>query len=404
VALSCGHFFTAESLDGLVSLNEVYSVDSQGEFNGLSEPSVVLAVPKCPDCKRPVRQHATRRYNRVVNIAVMDETSKRFLVKGQTDLQNLEQRIDEAATKLRSLDDPKPGTLFKVLSIRYKELEGLRLQTRRLAKAMEVDQQPARKLHDAILLAKHPVPVNVEYVNSQMGDMSLHAVQSPMFEYTTALGCQSAYILVQDIILQDRLDMFSKALEEDRQSMMDNLDKSTKQFFAICESVIQESTEHKLHRYTIQASLSFARLAKRVQASFLNATEDRKHVQKVVEKAKELLGTALDTCDAPFEGSKQLRVDIEDTLKMFRSEWFEPVTKEEIEAIKSAMVGGRSGIATHSGHWYKCQNGHTVRRSWISHLTCESIRRSMLTHETSLPLASAGCLCSWLAVLSAEHR
>jgi hypothetical protein len=41
-------------------------------------------------------------------------------------------------------------------------------------------------------------------------------------------------------------------------------------------------------------------------------------------------------------------------------EWYEKVTADELAAIKAAMVGGPGGIATHSGHWYNCQNGHPV--------------------------------------------
>lgn len=34
------------------------------------------------------------------------------------------------------------------------------------------------------------------------------------------------------------------------------------------------------------------------------------------------------------------------------------MTTEEIEAIKKAMLSGPRGIASHSGHWYNCVNGH----------------------------------------------
>ncbi|KAJ5685605.1 hypothetical protein N7536_008224 [Penicillium majusculum] len=37
---------------------------------------------------------------------------------------------------------------------------------------------------------------------------------------------------------------------------------------------------------------------------------------------------------------------------------YEEVTPEELAYIKIAMVGGRGGMATNSGHWYNCINGH----------------------------------------------
>lgn len=69
VVLSCGHFFTGETLDGLVGLDEVYTRDREGSFCGLKDiaGSLSTKVPFCPDCKRPIRQFATKRYNRLIN-------------------------------------------------------------------------------------------------------------------------------------------------------------------------------------------------------------------------------------------------------------------------------------------------------------------------------------------------
>lgn len=65
VVLGCGHFFTAETLDGHMGMTEVYTIDAYGGFTGLQDVSAVLArsIPRCPDCQCPVRQYATQRYN-----------------------------------------------------------------------------------------------------------------------------------------------------------------------------------------------------------------------------------------------------------------------------------------------------------------------------------------------------
>jgi hypothetical protein len=93
VVLGCSHFFTAESLDGMLGMSEVYEIDGYRGFIGLKDVSGTLAqlVPCCPDCKCPVRQFATQRYNRVINRAVIDEMSKRFLTTGRDELRELEQ-------------------------------------------------------------------------------------------------------------------------------------------------------------------------------------------------------------------------------------------------------------------------------------------------------------------------
>ncbi|PMD36542.1 hypothetical protein L207DRAFT_636521 [Hyaloscypha variabilis F] len=96
VVLGCGHFFTAESLDGMVGMSAVYECNRDGDIVGLKDVSAQLAsaIPKCPDCKSPVRQFVSPRYNRVINRAVIDEMSKRFLVSGKDEPKKLEQKIE----------------------------------------------------------------------------------------------------------------------------------------------------------------------------------------------------------------------------------------------------------------------------------------------------------------------
>lgn len=66
-------------------------------------------------------------------------------------------------------------------------------------------------------------------------------------------------------------------------------------------------------------------------------------------------------CDAPFDGAQQLQRDVEAAQQLLGCQWYESVTAEELAAIKVAMVSGPQGLATHSGHWYKCANAHVVR-------------------------------------------
>lgn len=85
VVLGCQHFFTAESLDGMMGMGDVYQVDQEGEFCGIKDVSAKLArsIPKCPDFNSPILQFVTPRYNRVINRSVIDEMTKRFLVAGK---------------------------------------------------------------------------------------------------------------------------------------------------------------------------------------------------------------------------------------------------------------------------------------------------------------------------------
>jgi hypothetical protein len=104
VAFSCRHFLTAKTLNGLIGMEEVYVTDAHSDFTRLRDVSIELArsIPRCPNCQRPIRQHSTHRYNRVVNRAVIDKMSKRFLVDGQHELQDLKQQIEELEKSLET--------------------------------------------------------------------------------------------------------------------------------------------------------------------------------------------------------------------------------------------------------------------------------------------------------------
>jgi hypothetical protein len=358
VTLSCGHFFTAESLDGLVNLGEVYSTSpTTGEFFGMREPSEVFGVPKCPDCKRPVQQHATRRYNRVVNNAIMNETSKRFLVKGMLDLQRLEQSIDEADSALSSRTRPnKIIALEPILMQRHKELARLAKKADAFVKATAEEQQPARKLFDAILETRSWRPLD-----QQLAGLSLEGgARGPMPEHSVILGGRLARAKISAILLQDQLSFFSmELLEERRNTFVKEFSASSEAFFAACDRLISESTVQKLPRYAVLGTIVYARVTKAMQSSdFQSAVQDKDAMKTRVEKAKALLEEADKLCGARFEGSKELKASVESILRIFGKEWHEVVTAAELKAIKDAMVSGPGGLSSHSGHWYTCVNGH----------------------------------------------
>jgi len=89
----------------MIGLKEVYKIDSAtNDILCLKDISSKLApaIPKCPGCQRPIQQYATQRYNRLTNRAVIDEMSKRFIVTGQTDLQEIAKELEMAEFELEN--------------------------------------------------------------------------------------------------------------------------------------------------------------------------------------------------------------------------------------------------------------------------------------------------------------
>jgi len=78
------------------------------------------------------------------------------------------------------------------------------------------------------------------------------------------------------------------------------------------------------------------------------------------EMAKKLSENAREVCKQPFQNTKSLHAAVEESICLTKKKWYVEITAEEIKAIKAAMLSGSQSIATHSGHWYNCENGHPV--------------------------------------------
>jgi hypothetical protein len=392
--LGCGHFFTGETLDGLVGMGSVYTTDNLGSYNGLKELSGELTpIPCCPDCRVPIRQFATRRYNRVVNKAVLDETSKRFLVGGRERLAELEKQVAEAETALsHSRDSTAPGKLdfSKATADRYNSAMKLDKETARLRKEMTAEHQPTRKLFDAIKTfqrleheqATLEQRVNTLHISASKGvTLNQPTIQQPVYDQQITLNAHRLQLRIQEAMLRDAFTLLSKCKDP---LVANNIpggrpDKRSTRFLQQCRDLIASATEAKLPRLVIPTILSYARIAQLedwyrhavvgATATIGGGTEPATNQTKPDQQAKEekdtsetarrLLNDALALCDS-FPGGKDYRGEVEETMKLFAETRYEEVTPAEIAAIKSAMVSGTGGFATHAGHWYTCRNDHPV--------------------------------------------
>ncbi|KAJ5520818.1 hypothetical protein N7463_001271 [Penicillium fimorum] len=194
IVLGCGHFFTSESADGLVGLDEVYTRDKDGKFEGLRDVSSSLAraIPLCPDCKQPIRQFVTKRCNRVINRAVMDETYKRFLSKGRIDLEGLELRLNDIEDKLNSKGALLLGwnaqLQFKAL---FTDCERLGTEASTLSKTMEAENQPMKRLMNVITICQKPQTDEIASLSARMEAINL-ATREPDNQIT--LGARLIHI------------------------------------------------------------------------------------------------------------------------------------------------------------------------------------------------------------------
>lgn len=414
VALACGHFFTAETLDGHLQMSSVYQQDLHGEYVALQDISAELAqaIPRCPDCQCPIRQHSTQRYNRIINRAVMDETSKRFLVSGkdklralQHDINELEEGFEELESKITAIlgstttqhtasKTPKETTeIIGACRRRHAAVCKVRDRVKSFCQQVSDKNQPTRKLHDAQIQALRNRPIE-----RVMKDVSItETVPIIPRDHRITMGGSLIALHVDSILLLDSF-RFSQQLQS---TVAGSAIKSIKnpefsgdpkphEFIKSYNLFIEQCSTQTLPKFSVEAALLFARVAHAFQSYSHSIKTNIDGSSNFIKAATEVLDSAMDLCTQPFENVEKLRCAVEESLKLLGREWYEPVTAEEMRAIRDAMVGGRGGMATHSGHWYNCVRGHPVSQASPAHMW-----KQMDTDANDDSLQSVSAVCPW---------
>ncbi|KAF5654964.1 hypothetical protein F25303_974 [Fusarium sp. NRRL 25303] len=349
IVLGCGHFFTSETLDGLVGLDEVYTTDMFGSYAGLKDITTSLTekTPCCPSCKRSIRQFATKRYNRVINRAVLDDICKRFLIKGRESLVKLNHKLLRAETSLassrRSTARGHHHTATTFFRERHVAIQQVEDNAVALQKMMGEENQPIKKLYDAIATSRPwwfaPSPDNQILLGARL--LAIEAQQVQLMD-AYAVSKMNGWKLHENALTLPVTDKWFKA----------------------CKELMEDANEEKLPRIFIAAVLAFAKVARastwtrkqpKGEDDSSSARGDENKTGHVAT-ARGLLTTALESC-SKFADGEILKKRVQDMMELYDPK-YEKTTPEELAAIRSAMVSGPQGMATHSGHWYNCVNGH----------------------------------------------
>jgi hypothetical protein len=386
IVLGCPHFFTIETLDGQIKLKEVYTyAEETQQYTGLIDNGLLAAkVPECPHCRRPIRQHVTQRYNRLVNRAVMDEMTKRFIVNGKHEVQMLETKLtklEQAFEKSRQSILPKvtipPGdnpmvkrhsdrvqwAINNNIKNRYSSASGLLKDIKACQKRMA--DQPASKLHEATVYA---ISKNSS-IDDAMAKLSIESSAASVNrsrDHRITFSIRLLELKVRCTVLEDKYDIACAIRSKYPNNTpvckfpSDHPINVSGPFLKDCRKLIEDCFHESLPKLAVEATLYYSRIARLVNSSGLCPERDRKVAEQYRTTATQLLEQAAKLCGQPFQGAKELAQAIERSTRLLYKEFYEEVSKEEIEAIKRAMVSGPGGIATHSGHWYDCENGHPV--------------------------------------------
>jgi hypothetical protein len=285
VVLGCGHLFTIETLDGHIGLKDVYQLDGKtGRFSGLIENAELAAsVPQCPNCRSPIKQYVTQRYNRLLNRAVLDEMSKRFIVNGQQEFQQYEGRLDELRTELeKSRAEVVPTTAVQIrgeaaheltmqfindaIGNRSDETISLMNDVKSFRRRVESQNQPTYKLHQAIVHNLAQSPSLDEELAKLTVDNSAKSAKRDRDQRIT-FGGSLLEIKVRCLVLEDSFDI-ARAVTSKRYNTSLPLsfpsgapDKKTEQFLKDCKKLIDDCILESLPKLAVEATLYYARIA-----------------------------------------------------------------------------------------------------------------------------------------------
>ncbi|CAN9138950.1 unnamed protein product [Alternaria alternata] len=354
---------------------------STGLFTGLIENAELSAsIPQCPNCREPIKQYVTQRYNRLINRAVIDEMSKRFIVNGQQELQQLQGQLEDVRKELEaSQKGVVPAEIVRLRGeaaheftmqsindeIRNRSGDTIKLlnAVKAFQRRMDIRHQPTYKLHQATL---HSISRD-DSLNAEFAKLTIDSSETSTKrdrDQRITLGGRLLEIKVRCLVLEDNLEIMRVVV---RKNLLSKLPLSfsggsplvkTHQFMKDTEKLIGDCIRESLPKLAVEAILHYAQIAQSFGSAQSGQDNNRAKAIDYRKLARILLTTADKLCEHPFGGRDNFRQAITAASEMLSKEFYEAVSKEELESIKQAMVSGRGGIATHSGHWYKCVNGH----------------------------------------------
>lgn len=362
--LDCGHFFSVETLDGMMSMGQYYDTDKNGhptDINGPSKPFSVDAVKVCPECRGSLRN--INRYGRIVRRAFLDEATKKFISWSNSEFskigmlfveehQRLESEKDDKVVldcnssnlRLNGLRDHQMRLIWKSPAKAYlRRLLQIRERLRIHLDEVKREQQPFQRVADL-----------VHYAKRQDGLIGHFAMDESVIQLRGFI--QSFSLLLRcDLYILTRLADLSNASVGARFGVDFHLDSFQRDALYLVKMGVESSRPYEQvegHIYCAQ-SHALMRLAQREDDS--TGTKGFARVAEELRTAGEGCLTLAENLVHDNPSTASLSDEIESTRVMLRGgTFYSSVSLEEKRAIYEAMATEFSG----TGHWYVCPRGH----------------------------------------------
>lgn len=358
---SCGHILTLESMDGHMSMSDFYTMNEEGAILDLkngAEPFSALGMKSCPTCRSPLRN--VNRYGRIVRRALIDESTKKFIVWANAEFVPLVNKMLEIEAELRdnqkasdtlSSDIPLSESLRlkgsrddQISQIRiatrkekrYRTMIDIRREIKGFLRQVGEKEQPFGRIYDLVQDARRHRGINVNFQSKA----DILQVRHRLLTTVLLIRCDYTILFAFLSDWKDKSGGHSTEVEID-------LSANRKE----CGDLIMECLSRDQPANALEGHLYWARFFA-LERSFTSADTE---LTELLEEAREHLRLARKLCDKYPGQTGGMRDEVEDVEKMLRdSTFYLPVSNEEKAAVYAAMAQEFSG----TGHWYYCQNGH----------------------------------------------
>lgn len=357
---SCGHILTLESMDGHMSMSDLYTM-TDGSIVGLKDdvrPFSASEMKVCPTCRGSLQN--LNRYSRIVRRALIDEATKKFIVWANRGFIPLVSSMQMVETALRdrvganqvavslSGEQSRPiqvrGTRDEqfnlvVKTVRrdnvYSALFKLRIAIKYFLQQVDEKEQPFGRIYDLVQHARRHRGIEVNIKTS----VDILQVRNRLLTTVLLIRCDYSLLLT---FLEDQ-----KGNAGNSSSIQVDLNINRQE----CEGLISESLSRNQPGSAVEGHLYWARYLA-LERSF---KEPSNQLDQLVEAAKAHLQSAYQICDQYPGQTSGMKEEVEELEKMLRgSTFYLPVSNAEKAAVYAAMARDFGG----TGHWYYCENGH----------------------------------------------
>ena len=411
----CGHFYTMSTYDRHMGMENAYRMTPGGQILGPraldgsearedldpDEPAEKLVVRACPDCRAPLRD--LHRYNRIVKVAYLDESTRRFCTIAQSNYLNLYKEVSKAQNGLSADRSQFLYRLFNNSSKRIPENRFPHPVEQRIQRAnlllnkiwqfawtVVEGEQPYVRVRDIVLTQRRRDQTESTIPGSSGPTATAYVMDSSVVQLGFRL---KAYNLFNEFRWDALWDLHSIA-ESDKtdkatqKKLRQKIKSEIPGAYNVCSDLITECQQADLAKYEVEARVCRARFVALYRLTSMvlsalsatpkggNATttassatagpDERPQLATGVEHSTSEEGIkqetqSLDRCDdlcAQLPGTVgPMKAKIDEARKLLRGlTFYSPVSEEEKEAVYRAMAREFST----TGRWYTCRNGHPV--------------------------------------------